>query len=130
LNNTIQDVDPLAETIGSKFKVIDVRVITEPPNNLSGILRIDIECEWVYSDSCTLEESFVRLMYAFRTDQVKASIAENVPATIHTLQMASFNAMHQDGMIVVFWRDVRDYMDEKINGNQLGARIIRIIATP
>jgi len=131
LNNALMGVDPLAETIGSRFKVVDVRIIAEPPANLSTILRIDIECEWVYSDSCTPEESFVRLMRAVRTDeQVRKLLSENVPRTVHSLQMASFNDMHPDGMIVAVWQDVQDYLEEKINGNQLGARITRLEITP
>jgi hypothetical protein len=128
LNNAMMGTDPLAETIGKKFSVVDAQVITEPPNNLSGILRINVECEWIYSDSCTPEESFVALMHAFRSnDKVRERIAENVPVTVHTLQMVSFNHMNQEGMIVVMWQDVMDYMNEKINGNQLGARIVRMV---
>jgi hypothetical protein len=127
LNNAIVGVDPLAETIGSRFSVVDVRVITEPPNNISGILRIDVECEWVYSDSCTCEESFARVMRALRTNEkVRERIHESVPATVHTLQLASYNHMIPDGMIIVMWPDVLAYMDETINGNQLGSRIVRL----
>jgi hypothetical protein len=127
LNNALIGVDPLAESIGSRFTVIDAKVITEPPAGLSGILRIDIECEWIYSDSCTPEESFARVMRALRTNEkVRERIYETVPATIHTLQVASYNHMNPDGMIVVMWPDVLAYMDETINGNQLGARIVRL----
>ena len=119
--------DPLAETIGTSFRVIDAEVMTEPPNNLSAVLLIEMECHWVYSDSCTPEEAFIALMNAIRTNQeVKDRITENIPPTVHTLQMVSFNDMIREGMIIVAWQHVVDYMNENINGTQLGARIVRM----
>lgn len=128
LNSVLIGADPLGETIAAKYSVIDVLVVTEPPNNLSGILRIHVDCEWIYSDSCTLEDSFVRVMNVLRTnDKVKERISENVPLTTHTLQVVAFDRMIQKGMIAVPWQDASDYMNEKINGNQLGARIVRMV---
>ena len=31
-------------------------------------LQIDVDCEWIFSDSCTPEGSFVVLMRAFRAN--------------------------------------------------------------
>ncbi|MEW6406455.1 MAG: hypothetical protein AB1649_32115 [Chloroflexota bacterium] len=127
LNNAMIGVDPLAETIVARFSVIDVQVITEPTTSLSETLRIHIDCEWIYSDGCTLEESFVALIKALtRNEKTIEKITENVPQTVHTLQVVAFDRMMEEGMVVANWQDVLDYIDGRINGNQLGARIVRL----
>jgi hypothetical protein len=131
LNNAMVGSDPLAETIKAKFSIIDARILMDGAANLAGILQLSIECEWIFSDSCTLEETFVVLMRALTADdKVTGKIIEQVPLTVHTLQMVAFDHMLQTGMIAVNWQDVMDYAAGRINGNQLGARIIRYAASP
>jgi hypothetical protein len=129
LNNAIIGADPLAETIDARFSVIDVQVLREPTANISETLSIHIDCEWIYSDGCTTEESFVILINALtRNEKTIEKIIENVPQTVHTLQVVAFERMEEEGMIVVNWQDLLDYIAGRINGNQLGARIVRMAA--
>ncbi len=126
LNDVLINTDPLAETIGAKYRVLDLQVFPEQPDNLASLLQIVMECEWVYTDSCTPEEAFINLMNAFKTSEnVKQQLSANIPSTVKTLQLASYNEMHLEGVIVIEWKDVCDYMDKTINGSQLGIRISR-----
>ncbi len=125
LNNEIIDSDPLAETIDAKFNVLDVRF---PLDNGSGqiqTMQIDVECEWVFADSCTPQASFVHLMDGFVGDgKVISKILAQVPASVQSMEVACFNHMVANGRIVASWEDVLDFATHKINGNQLGARIM------
>jgi hypothetical protein len=126
INEVLINSDPLAETIGARYRVLDLQVFPDPPDTLSRVLQIVMECEWVYTDSCTPEEAFITLMNAFKTsDKVKQQLSANIPDTVTKLQLASYNSMHVEGIIVIPWKDVCDYMEDSINGNQLGIRINR-----
>lgn len=127
LNGVIVGTDPLAETIEAKFRVIDAQFINSPPLNTADILSIHVECESIYNNSCTPEETFVALMHAFvATDKIIVKVSEQVPPTVLIMQVVTFNHMTQSGMIMVNWSDVVDYAKGKIDGGQLGARITRL----
>lgn len=127
LNDGIVRSDPLAESIEAKFNVIDVQIIYDPPLNIAGTLSIHIECEWIYSNSCTLERAFIVLMHAFTVnDKTFGKITEQVPTTVHTLQVVNYNHMTKTGMIIVPWTDIVQYTSGNISGSQLGLRITRL----
>jgi hypothetical protein len=123
--------DPLAETIEARFTILDAQIIFDGPANQAGTLRIHVDCEWIFTDSCTPEKSFVVLMHAFTANEkILGKISEHIPATITTLLMVAFDRMTQSGMIVISWSDVLDYANGKISGNQLGSRITRLATIP
>jgi hypothetical protein len=131
LNNIMVGTDPLLETVDAKFSVIDVQVLLNETTQEAGILRISVDCEWVYSDSCTPEATFVKLIRAFSVNEkVIQNIGSQVPATVHTLEVLAFDSMKSTGLIAITWNDLVDYSYGKINGNQLGSRIIRQAAAP
>ncbi|MGZ6316518.1 MAG: hypothetical protein ACXWNQ_04595 [Anaerolineales bacterium] len=73
------------------------------------------------------EESFANLMHGFAaSDKVTKKVAAQVPATVKSLEINTFNHRVMNGRITVNWQDVLDFAAGKINGNQLGARIIGI----
>jgi hypothetical protein len=129
LNNAMLGADPLGETIDAKFSVIDAQIILDEVTQQATILRIHVECEWVFSDSCTPEQTFVVLMHAL-TKKVLEKMSPQIPPTVHTLQVMAFDRMVQTGMVVSMWNDVMDYVTGKISGNQLGARITRLVTVP
>jgi hypothetical protein len=130
LNNVMVGTDPLVETIDAKFVVIDAQIVLNEITQEATTLRISVDCEWVYSDSCTAESTFVKLMRAFGNDKVIKHIAAQTPSTIHSFEMLAFDRMKPAGVITINWNDLIDYSFGKINGNQLGSRIIRQAATP
>jgi hypothetical protein len=130
LNNVMVGTDPLVETIDAKFVVIDAQIVLNEITQEATTLRISVDCEWVYSDSCTTESTFVKLMRAFGNDKVIKHIAAQTPSTIHSFEMLAFDRMKPAGVITINWNDLIDYSFGKINGNQLGSRIIRQAATP
>jgi len=128
LNDGIVRIDPLAESIEAKFNVIDAQITYDSPTNTAGTLSIHIECEWIFSNSCTLERAFIVLMHAFTAnDKTFGKITEQVPITVHTLQVVNYNHMTKIGMIIVPWTDIVEYANGNINGSQLGLRITRLV---
>lgn len=131
LNGVIVGADPLGETILAKYSVIDAQVILDAQAQEVLLLRIHVDCEWIYSDSCTPESTFVVLMYALsENEKVMGRIQDQIPSTVETLEMVAFDRMVQTGVIHVSWRDVWGFVEGNINGNQLGSRMIRMAATP
>jgi hypothetical protein len=131
LNSVMVGTDPLLETVDAKFSVIDVQVALNDTTQVATTLRIYVNCDWVYSDSCTPEATFVKLIRTFSVnDKVIGHIAKQVPATVRTVEVLTFDHMNASGSIAITWNDLVDYSYGKINGNQLGSRIIRQAATP
>jgi hypothetical protein len=131
LNNIMVGTDPLLETIDAKFSVIDTQILLNEITQEAVILRISVDCEWVYSDSCTPEATFVKLVKAFSVNEkVIQNIGAQVPTTVHTVEVLTYDRMKASGLIAITWGDLVDYSYGKINGNQLGSRIIRQAATP
>lgn len=131
LNNAMLGADPLGETIDAKFSVIDAQIVLDDVTQQAAILRVHVECEWVFSDGCTPEQTFVVLMRALTiNEKVLEKISPQIPPTVHTLQMVAFDRMVQTGMVISSWDDVMDYAIGRINGNQLGSRITRLVTAP
>jgi hypothetical protein len=131
LNGVIVGADPLGETILAKYSVVDAQVLLDAPTQRALILRVHVDCEWIYSDSCTPESTFVVLMYALsENEKVMKRIQDQIPSTVETLEVVAFDRMAQTGVIHISWGDVWDFAEGNINGNQLGSRMIRMAATP
>ena len=127
LNNAMRGADPLEETLDARFSVIDAHVMLDHVSNQATTLRIHADCEWVFNDGCTPEETFVVLMRAFRVnDKIIKKVCDDIPSTINTLQVVTFDHMAQRGILGASWNDIVDYAVGKINGNQLGSRIVRL----
>ncbi len=128
LNGAIINSDPLRDTIEAKFGVLDVRLPLDAGTHQITTIEIDVECEWILAENCAPEDSFVNLMHGFSAnDKVFKRISAQVPASVNTLVVNTFDHRSMDGTVVVNWRDVVDFATGKINGNQLGSRIVRII---
>ena len=131
LNNAMIGSDPLEETIDAKFSVIDSQVLLDESSKQALTLQIDVDCEWIFSDSCTPEGSFVVLMRAFRAnDRIFKKICDDIPPTIRNLHVVTFDRMVRRGMLAASWDDVMEYVAGRINGNQFGSRTVRITAIP
>ena len=131
LNNAMRGADPLEETIDARFSVIDAHVILDRVTHQATTLRIHADCEWIFTDGCTPEQTFVVLMRALRVnDKVIKKIGDDIPSTISTLQVVTFDRMAQRGMLGVSWSDIVEYAVGRINGNQLGSRVVRLTTTP
>jgi hypothetical protein len=123
--------DPLTETVVAKYSVIDAQVIMDVTTQQATILRIHIDCEWIFSDSCTPESTFVVLMNTFSTnDKVMERVINQIPTTITTLEILAFDQMIPTNILTIAWSDVLAFTFGEINGNQLGSRILRITASP
>lgn len=131
LNNAIAGANPLGETIVAKYIVLDAQVILDSTTRQALHLQIHVDCDWIYNDACTPETTFVALMYAFTVnDKVMGRVQDQIPSTVETLEVISFDRMARDGVIHIAWSDVWDFAEGHITGNQLGSRMMRLAATP
>ncbi|MBL8090233.1 MAG: hypothetical protein KF758_00375 [Anaerolineales bacterium] len=131
LNEAIVGSDPLSETIAAKYRVLDAHVLMDAITQQATTLRIHVDCDWVYSDGCTPETTFVVLMYAFsENDKIIERIQNQIPASVQTLELVAFERMSPTSNIFIAWKDVWDFAQGKINGNQLGARMMRSVGMP
>lgn len=131
LNEAMIGSAPLTETIVAKYSVIDSQVLMDASNQQATILRIHVDCEWIFSDSCTPESTFVVLMNIFSTNEkVLERVINQIPTTITTLEMLAFDQMIPTSILTVAWSDVLAFTFGDINGNQLGSRILRMTASP
>ena len=127
LNRNLFGADPLAETVDAKYYVIDIGFTPDEHNDLTA-LRVQVECECVYTSCCTNERTFVQLMRAFVANQrTMNAIKDEMPSTVRDIQVVAFDQMQERGTIVVQWSDVLSYAAGQINGNQLGSRIVRLM---
>jgi hypothetical protein len=126
LNNVMLGADPLAETIEAKFSVLDVQFLLDALSGEMRNMRISVDCEWIFTDGCTPEKTFVMLMHAFDANhRIVERIVPQVPLTVQELQVVAYERMNPVGVILVKWSDVLEYAAGRINGSQLGARISR-----
>lgn len=131
LNEVIVGSDPLTETIVAKYRVLDALVLMDVTTQLASTLRIHVDCDWVYSDACTPESTFVILMSAFsENDKIIERIQNQIPASVQTLELVAFERMNSTANIFILWKDVWDFAQGKINGNQLGSRMMRSVGMP
>lgn len=131
LNEAMIGSDPLTETVVAKYSVIDAQVLMDSSNQQATTLRIHVDCEWIFSDSCTPESTFVVLMNTFSTNEkVMERVINQIPTTITTLEMLAFDQMIPTNILTIAWSDVLAFAFGEINGNQLGSRILRIASAP
>ena len=127
LNSEMVGADPLSETVEAKFYVMDIEYPIDEQSKEIRTIRIHVECEWIFRDNCTPEESFVNLMHVFiSNDKMIEKVSPLVPSTLRDIQVITFNHMQQNGIIMVRWQDVIDYSAKRISGVQLGSRIVRL----
>ena len=75
--------------------------------------------------------TFLVLMNTFSfNEKVIERVLNQIPITIHTMEMLAFDQMIQTGTIIITWNDVLAYAWGDITGNQLGSRIFRTTASP
>lgn len=131
LNDAMTGADSLEQTIEARFTVLDAQLISDQITNRAATLRIDVDCERVFNDSCTPEGTFVVLMRAFRLhDKIIAKISNDLPVTVQMLQMVAFDRMSKKEMLGASWSDVVNYTLGRINGNQLGSGSVRPAIPP
>jgi hypothetical protein len=110
----------------ARFDVLDVHFPVDEVSHQMLAMQIDVECDWIFTDSCTAEETFASLMHGFiANDKAIDKIRAQVPSTVKNVYVTTYNHMVRNGLIIVGWRDVVDFATHKITGNQLGARINR-----
>ena len=130
LNNAVIGSDPLEETIDARFSVLNSQVLFDESTKQAITLQIEVDCEWIFSDGCTPEESFVVLMRGFReNDKIFKKICDDIPSTIRSLHVVTFDRMLRRGMLAASWDDVMEYVGGQINGNQFGSRTVLITGT-
>lgn len=52
LNSIMVGSDPLLETVDAKFSVVDAQIFLNQATQEATTIRISVDCEWIFSDSC------------------------------------------------------------------------------
>jgi len=127
LNGNMLGADPLAETIDAKYQVLDVQFVMDPQTQAVTLMKVHVECECIAGQCCTTERSFIQFARAISANpRTLSRIQENVPTTVRDVCVVAFDRMSQTGAIQAQWQDILLYATGQINGNQLGARIVRL----
>ena len=120
-----ETTDPLSQTIDARYQVVDASFPVGADQKPT-VFRIDVRCECINGASCcTLERTFVVLTEAMKPGIEK--IARQVSASVVDVQVACLDRSTQIGMVVISWRDMVDYFAGRINGFQLGGRVIKLV---
>lgn len=131
LNGVMIGADPLMETVAARYSVIDSQVIVDGTTHQAVALQVFVDCQWVYTDGCTPENTFVVLVRAFSmNNKTMGKIQAEIPSTIQTLEVLTFEQMVKTSVIHIAWKDIYDFTEGRINGNQLGSRMIRFAVSP
>ena len=125
LNSVLRGVDPLDEAIDAKFFISDLSFDTggNPPVIVK--MRVHIECEWILQPACTPERGFVIFMHVFEMKEVRKKIVDQIPTTVESVQIMSYDHMVQIGSLSIGWQDMMAFVDGEITGDQLAARVNR-----
>ena len=118
-----QTADPLSQTVDARYQVIDASFPLDINNNASTFL-IEVRCECVNGLCCTPERTFVMVVNAMQS--VADKIARQIPGTVTNMQVACLDHTSSIGMVLVAWNDMAEYLTGKINGFQLGGRVIKL----
>lgn len=118
-----QTADPLSQTVDARYQVIDVSFPLDINNKASTFL-INVRCECVNGSCCTAERTFVVFVNAMKS--VVDKVARHVPGTVTNMQVSCLEHTSSIGMVLVGWNDMADYLTGKINGFQLGGRVIKL----
>jgi hypothetical protein len=126
LNAVLRGSDPLGEALDTKFFVTDIGFSVEGNPPTTKKMLISVECEWVFKPSCTAERTFVVLMHAFEKDEARKKVVDQVPATLETVQVRASYHMGQLGMMEIKWKDLLQFGNGEITGDQLAVRSTRL----
>lgn len=124
LNHGIeQTADPLSQTVDARYQVIDVNFPLDINNEASTFL-VNVRCECVNGSCCTAERTFVVFVSAMQS--VADKIARQIPGSVTNMQVVCLDHTSSLGIVLVSWNDMADYLTGKINGFQLGGRVIKL----
>lgn len=122
LNDVLRGADPLAEALDAKFSVTDVAFIMEGKPSVTTKVQVNVECEWIFKSSCTVERAFVVLLHVLEKDGVRKKVVEQIPQTVKALQVRALDHMNQVGVVEISWKNLLAFADGEITGDQLAAR--------
>ena len=124
INNEMSNADPLEQTMDAKYQVVDVSF----PSSLNGstVFHIDVRCECPLNEQCCIPERiFVVTANAMKNSGEKEKIIKQMPGNVGEMKIACYDHSFLIGVVAAHWSDVKDYLQEQINGFQLGARAYR-----
>lgn len=122
MNEGLLAADPLERTIDAQYQVMDASFPYGPTSAM--IFRVDMRCECPSNAQCCVpERMFVIAMRAIRRH--KDDIIGQVPGNATEVHLVCYNHKTPIGVMVARWADVKSYLQENINGFQLGSRVYK-----
>ncbi len=118
LQGYLNNMDPVGAVLDTRFQIVDVSYDANAEKKEVG-LNISVNCEGL----CSRERSFSVLMLAFVS--IRGSVPGNLPATLRSFTLISYDQLELTGEVTAKWQDVLDYLSGGITGAQLATRVIR-----
>lgn len=123
LNAELSSADALEQTLVAKYQVVDVSFPMES-NGVRATILVNVRCECAtYGQCCNPEQMFVVIIQSMKQRQEK--IIGEIPLTVNKMKVVCYDHMTQFAIMSASWSDVKNYLQDHINGYQLGSRVIR-----
>lgn len=122
MNEELLKTDALERSLDATYYVGDVSFWAS--NGVSIIMRVDVHCECSTNNGCCHpERTLIKAIESMR--QQKDKIFNEVPGTVSELHIYCYDHLAQYGIMGASWSDVRNYLDNNINGYQFASRVRR-----
>ncbi|HLO15610.1 MAG TPA: hypothetical protein VK206_12320 [Anaerolineales bacterium] len=118
----------LEATMDVKYSVTNIS-FPNGPNSSDLIFQVNVGCICMNSDNCCIpERTFVVIVEAMKRNSITNPV--QVPDGVDRMMVVCSDSQTKSliGAISALWQDVQDYLQGRVSGYQLGARVTRTIA--
>ena len=123
LNTELSAVDPLQVTLDARFQVLDVQFLPSYGTAYQ-LLQVEMSCDCTRNmQCCTPERMFVLVMLAMKKH--RDDMLREVPNDVSEVNVVCYDRVTRIGVMVAWWVDVKDYLRDRLTGDQLAYRVQR-----
>jgi hypothetical protein len=121
-NKNASPLDELRQTLGPRYRVLDVNFPME--ENGDCVFQVEVNCECAANDNCcNSSTTFIAAMDIL--SNYSTQIISLVPGTTKYMVVYAYDHANQYEVMRVAWEDVKMYFSGQITGSQLASRVHR-----
>jgi len=119
---TITPIAELEQTMGARYKVLDITFPKEKDGTSTFLVKTNCECN-ANGQCCSYEQTFIKTMRAIYLykDQIIA-LADSVH-DVKYMNVYCYDHESQYVIMHVLWNDVKEFLYGHITGTQLASRV-------
>jgi hypothetical protein len=129
LNSTIETAEtitPIAEleqTMGARYKILDVTFLQEKDGTSTFQVKTNCECA-ANGQCCSHEQTFIKTMRAIYLykDQI-IGLVSLVSEPVKYMNVLCYDHESQYVVMHVLWNDVEEFLSGRLTGSQLASRV-------